>query len=277
MKLATGQRALVTGASRGLGREIARCLALQGIDVALTARSAGDLQSVAQTLREQTGRYFAVFACDLSDVSACGDLATWTEREFGPLDILVNNAGIERAAAYRDRSQAEIERDIALNLTAPMLLAHALLPAMIERGGGHILNIASLSGVIATPYQEPYSATKFGLVGFSRSLRLTALMENWNIGVSALCPGFIEGDGMFARIARTIDLPAAEMEAASLAAVGKAAIDAIEQNLELAFVEMPDMSQAISASYLSAADFSLQMQQSPASRLFQHIARQTSA
>src|SRR6478672_3706314 len=85
-----------------------------------------------------------------------------------------------------------------VNLLAPMLLTRRVLPGMLARGRGHVVNVSSVAGLLASAYSPPYNATKFGLVGFTRALRLTAQDRGWGVSASAVCPGFIEGDGMFA-------------------------------------------------------------------------------
>ena len=126
------------------------------------------------------------------------------------MDVLVNNAGIERGVAY-DRIPLEaIDRVIEVNLTAPMVLTRLLLPQMLERGGGHIVNIASVAGLVGTPYNEVYSATKHGLMGFTRSLRITAVGEGYPVGASSVCPGFVADAGMYEDMRKEtqVDAPA---------------------------------------------------------------------
>ena len=113
------------------------------------------------------------------------------------MDVLVNNAGVWQPVDYTRADLDQIEGVIDLNLRAPMLLSRLALPGMIRRGGGHIVNVSSVGGLGGAPYAESYSATKHALVGFTRSLRLTMRSEGYPVGVSAICPGFVWGTGLF--------------------------------------------------------------------------------
>lgn len=236
MKLEPGMKALVTGASRGLGVVIAKTLAEAGLNLALTARSAGDLARVAAEIRTATGRAVDTHTAGINDPAALNGLLV----AAGDIDVLVNNAGIESARAYDARSRADIADTIAVNLTAPMLLAHAVLPGMLARGRGHIVNIASVAGFLAVPFNEPYSATKAGLVGFTRSLRLTARALGWPVSASAVCPGFIDGAGMFDTLKTEYGISVEGLGATPLHRVGPSVIEAIEQDLPDIFIAEAD-------------------------------------
>ena len=192
-----GKTALVTGASRGIGRRIAVALAKEGMNLVLSARSLGALEETAGSARAAGARVTRI-ASDLADRSAVASLARRAEAESAEgLAVLVNNAAMEHAQRFEEVDPGAIEAMVMVNLTAPMLLARELLPHMIARGEGHIVNISSLAGLVATPYDDTYAATKHGLVGFSRSLRLTLRSEGHAIGVSVICPAFVEEDGMY--------------------------------------------------------------------------------
>jgi len=119
-----------------------------------------------------------------------------------------------------------------VNLLAPMVLTRTVLPGMIERGRGHVVNVASVAGLLAVAYQEPYNATKFGLVGFTRALRLTAQDLKWGIGASAVCPGFMSGQGMYADMQDEFGITAPKVAAAMpVELVGTAVIKAVEKDL----------------------------------------------
>jgi short-subunit dehydrogenase len=188
-----GKTALVTGASRGIGAHIARALASEGMRLVLAARSAEALEGIAAELRARGAEVVTIPA----DLARRDHIEALAERAGG-VDVLVNNAGLELAAAYHTVAPATIDELIAVNLTAPMILTRLLLPGMIARGGGHVVNISSLAGLVGTPYGEVYCATKHGLVGFTRSLRATAEAEGYGVGASVICPGFISDEGMFA-------------------------------------------------------------------------------
>ena len=268
MKIKKGQVALVTGASRGLGVEIARQLAQRGLDLVLAARSAAALDAVAAELRAASGRQVRTVATDLADLGALEALA----EAAGPVDILVNNAGIEGAQAYDERSAAEIAQTIAVNLTGPMLLTRTVLPGMLARGRGYIVNIASVAGLVAVPFNEPYSATKFGLVGFTRALRMTAQASGWPVSASAVCPGFIDGAGMFEALKQEFGVPAEGMGSAPLDQIGQAVIDAIEQDLPDVIVAQGDLRQAAAMSILQPLAVEAASVGSPAAAMFQAVA-----
>jgi len=196
MKTLEGKTALVTGGSRGVGVYIARALAARGMHLVLAARSEAQLEAVAAELRS-TSAHVDVVAADVGDRDQLTALVERAEAVSGGIDVLVNNAGLEDAVPYDRLAPERIDQIIDVNLRAPMMLSRLFLPKMIARGRGHIVNIASLAGLMGVPYEEPYSATKHGLVGFSRSLRTTAVGEGYPVGVSVICPGFISEAGMY--------------------------------------------------------------------------------
>ena len=198
MKELRGHVALVTGASEGLGVHIARALAREGMDVAVSARRTEALASVAGELRGLGVRAAAVPA-DLADFTQIDPLVERTEAALGPIDVLINNAGIEIAAAFSRITRQELTSMVDVNLTAPLLLTHRVVPGMLSRGRGHVVFISSAAGKIGPAYQQPYAATKAGLIGLTQSLR--AEYAGAPVGFSVICPGFIAGDGMYQRMA----------------------------------------------------------------------------
>jgi short-subunit dehydrogenase len=118
------------------------------------------------------------------------------EEAFGPIDVLVNNAGIESVLPFPEFEEDEIRRVIDVNLEAPIQLTRLVVPGMIERGKGHVVNISSLSGMTGPPYHTIYSSTKHGLVGFSAALRNE--LKGTGVSASVICPGYITEAGMFA-------------------------------------------------------------------------------
>ena len=120
-----------------------------------------------------------------------------TQAELGPIDILVNNAGIETASHFESADEADIVRTIDVNLVSAMLLTRSVLPGMLERRRGHIVNIASGAGKVGVPYAVSYATSKHGLVGFTNSLRCE--YHKGPIGFSVVCPGFVSDTGMYAR------------------------------------------------------------------------------
>jgi len=197
MKTLQGRTALVTGASGGLGTHLARRLAREGMNVAISGRREDALEAIAAELRELGVKAVAIPA-DLSDLSTTDALIDGVEAALGPIDVLVNNAGVESIGAFTTYTREELTSMVDVNLTAPLLLTHRLTPGMLERGHGHVVFIASMAGKVGPAFSEPYAATKAGLVGLTQSLRAEYL--DAPVGFSVVCPGFIAGDGMYARM-----------------------------------------------------------------------------
>ncbi|CTQ34729.1 SDR family NAD(P)-dependent oxidoreductase [Jannaschia rubra] len=180
-----GRTALVTGASRGIGFEIARLFAEAGADVAGVARSAADLAPLRGAV-EGSGRRFAAVAADLSDPAGPAAAARAAEDALGRIDILVNSAGIALVAPALDLDAQAWDRTMALNLRAPFLLSQAVAPGMIAAGGGKIVMISSQTGVVAMKDHAAYAASKGGLNALTKSL--CAEWAGHNIQVNAICP-----------------------------------------------------------------------------------------
>lgn len=195
MKELRGSNAILTGASRGLGTYIAKALAARGANLTLAARSAEKLEETRRACESLGARV----VCVPTDVTVREDLqrlVETAERELGPTDILVNNAGIETSATLSDHSFEQIDAEITTNLNAPIWLTRMVLPGMLARGKGAIVNMASIAGKGAAPYGTIYSATKHGLIGFSESLRLE--LDGSGVTVGVVCPGFVSDAGMWA-------------------------------------------------------------------------------
>jgi uncharacterized protein len=180
-----GRTALVTGATGGLGNAIARALASRGASVIATGRRADVLEPLAG---ETGGR---AVACDLSDPA---DLDRLLE-EAGDVDVLVANAGLPGSGHITSFSVEDIDRALAVNLRAPIVMARRLAEPMAARGAGHLVFVSSLSGKVASGGGSVYAATKFGLRGFAHGLRED--LRDSGVGVSVVLPGFIRDSGMF--------------------------------------------------------------------------------
>ena len=181
--------ALLTGATGGLGRAIAQGLADAGATLVLSGRREQDLLALAASLPGDDHR---VVVADLAEDGAAEQLA---EAAAG-VDILVANAGLPGAGWLAEFSAEEVKRALRVNLEAPMLLARALFPAMLESGSGALVFVSSLSGKSPSPRTSIYNATKFGLRGFALGLRSD--LGPRGIGVSLVSPGFVREAGMFA-------------------------------------------------------------------------------
>jgi short-subunit dehydrogenase len=192
----SGKTALVTGGSRGLGLHIVRALAKQGLQLAIVARDQDTISRLASELSAQGARATAI-AADLSDVEGLNSVVTRAERALGHVDVLINNAGIDGIRMFSSESEEDTEHMLNLNLLAPMLLTRKLLPKMLERKTGHIVNIASIAGKSGMPFGASYAATKAGMIGFTHSLR--AELRGSGVSASLVTPGFISGEGMWAK------------------------------------------------------------------------------
>jgi short-subunit dehydrogenase len=189
-----GTSVLLTGGSRGLGPVIARALLARDARVTLAARSAGDLEDVRKSLDPER---MTTVAGDVTDPDDRARMVKAAEDAFGGVDILVNNAGIESVLPFTDYREDEIRSIVTVNLDAPIQLCRLVIPGMVERGRGHVVNIASLAGKSSVPYNTVYSGTKHGLVGFTYSLR-EELMGT-GVSLSVVCPGYVTEVGLFAR------------------------------------------------------------------------------
>ncbi len=199
MEQLRGRNAIVTGASRGLGVHIARALAAEGVNLALCARTVPAIEELARELSATGVRCVAIRA-DLLQPADRRALLQRATAELGAIDILVNNAGLEANARFADFDPAEIEQMLQVDLVAPVLLTREVLPDMLRRKTGHIVNLSSLAGKSATPWNVPYSVAKGGLILFSHSLRLE--LRETGVSCSVIVPGFISDVGMFADKAR---------------------------------------------------------------------------
>jgi uncharacterized protein len=183
-----GARALVTGASGGLGAQIARELDARGAQLVLTARR----EEVLQELADELGGKPQLEPADLTDPGAAAELA----ERAGQIDLLVANAALPGSGPLVSFSPEEIDRAVTVNLTAPTQLARALVPGMRERDKGHLVFIGSLNGRVVTAGSSLYSATKFGLRGLAWGLRED--LHDTDVGVSLVSPSFVSETGMFA-------------------------------------------------------------------------------
>jgi 3-oxoacyl-[acyl-carrier protein] reductase len=182
----TGKRALVTGASGGIGREIAKALAAAGARVALSGTRVAALED---TRNEIGSGDHPILPCNLSDQDAVDKLVPAAESALGGLDILVNNAGMTRDNLFMRMKNEEWDEVLAVNLTAAFHLTRAVLRGMMKQRYGRIIGLTSVVGVVGNPGQANYAASKAGLIGMSKSLAYEVASRN--ITVNTIAPGFI--------------------------------------------------------------------------------------
>lgn len=221
----SGSVAIVTGASRGIGVYLARHLARKGVDLVLAARTEDALEQTAQEVRALGSKVIGM----PTDVTRGADrekLVKAALAEFGRIDVLVNNAGMEMIGYFERLDIERVEQAIATNLTGLIALTRLVVPTMVERRRGHVVNIASAAGKTARPYGSVYAATKHGVVGFSWSLR--AELAPHGVGVSVVCPGYVSGAGMFAD--RNAGRPPAALKACTPDDVARAVVKVVEGN-----------------------------------------------
>jgi NAD(P)-dependent dehydrogenase (short-subunit alcohol dehydrogenase family) len=188
MKL-EGKVALVTGAGRGIGRAIARSLGNSGCRAILSSRTVADLEEVKRGI-QQDGGSAAVVPADLTRDEDIERLVAESCRPYGSVEILINNAGWGKWAPVVKTKIEDWEQTFRVNLRAPMILAQKLLPAMIEKGEGAVINIGSVSGKSGEANGAAYSASKFGLIGFTQSLYEE--VREHGIKVAVILPGFVD-------------------------------------------------------------------------------------
>jgi short-subunit dehydrogenase len=208
-------RVLLTGATGGIGHAIARALHAKGADLVLTGRRVDVLQPLAEELSATS------IAADLADPDDVDRLLDAS----GRIDVLVANAGLPGAGDLFDFTEDQIDRVIAVNLRAPIVMTRRLAGPMIERGTGHIVLIGSLSGLAASPVTSMYSATKFGLRGFALGFRQD--LHGTGVGLSHVLPGFVRDAGMF--VESGMHLPRG-VRTVSPEAVADAVLKAIARN-----------------------------------------------
>jgi 3-oxoacyl-[acyl-carrier protein] reductase len=184
-----GKTAIVTGASKGIGRGIAQALMQNGVDVCISARRQNELDRAVEELRPLgPGRVIGV-ACDVRDHDQVKSLFANAVKELGGVDLLVNNAGIGIFAPVEQMSPEDFRAVIETNVCGVFYCCHEAIPLMKQRGGGYIINISSLAGTNAHPRMAAYNASKFGLNGFSEALMQEVRYDG--IKVSYIMPGSV--------------------------------------------------------------------------------------
>ena len=199
MSLFAGRHALVTGASRGIGAAIATAFSAHGASVSLMVRDKARARAVTDAL---TGPVALVIA-DLTDRAAVNAASAEAAERLGAVDILVNNAGFTESAPFLKTGPEVFERMIAVHLMGAVHATQAVLPSMIERGQGHVINVASTAGLRGETYVSAYVAAKHALVGLTRALALE--VKKKGVAVNAVCPGYTDTDLVREAVARIAD------------------------------------------------------------------------
>ncbi len=184
-----GKTAFITGAGRGIGRAIALCFAREGCAVTAIARTAAEVEETAETIRKEGGKALAL-VCDVTRPEHITEAVQKAQAHFGPIDILVNNAGGARFKPFQDIPLAEWQQILDTNLTSVYHGIQAVLPSMIERRTGRIINISSVTGIKAIQHQSAYCAAKHAVNGLTKSLALE--LREYGIAVHAICPGGVK-------------------------------------------------------------------------------------
>jgi short-subunit dehydrogenase len=194
MKDIGGRVAVVTGASRGLGSAIAQALFDHGMKVVLGARGGDQLEAVRAKLDRSGTRTLAV-AADVTVPADRARLLAAARERFGEVDVLVNNAGTDHPEYFAGADFDRVGKIVDLNLVALMGMTQVVLPGMLERRSGQIVNIASMAGLAPVPYAAVYAGTKAAVINFSQSLRYE--VADQGVGVSVVCPYYVRGAGVF--------------------------------------------------------------------------------
>jgi short-subunit dehydrogenase len=235
--------AIVTGASRGIGLHIARALANRGLNLLLVARSEAELVRLADELRGPDNR-IAIAAVDLGDERAAGRVADAATSALGPVDVLVNNAAVELQRRFHTLETAEIEHVLRVDLITPIELSQLLLPQMLERGYGRIVNISSIAGRVGFPNTEAYAAAKDGLIAFSRVLRND--YRRSGVSASAVILGAVKNAGLGQRTIDELGVKTNTSFMVTPEKVAKAVVRAIEKD-KAELVVMPGPGRAVKA------------------------------
>lgn len=191
----------ITGAARGVGRALARRFAQDGYAVAVTGRTAESVLPVVAEVGGTRGKALPL-ACDVTDREAVSHAITEAARVLGPIDVLINNAGVADSVPFISMPDEVWERMLAVNLNGTYLCMRAVLPGMVERQHGRIINIASTAGRTGFAYSSAYCAAKHGVVGLTRSVAVEVAARG--VTVNAICPGWLNTDMTDASIARIV-------------------------------------------------------------------------
>jgi short-subunit dehydrogenase len=263
----TGRTALLTGATGGLGRAIAKGLALRGATVLLSSRKADELAELAASL---PGEGHRTIVSDLADEGA-GETLAAAAAEYGEVDIFVANAGLPGTGRVEELTPEGITRVLHVNLEAPIRATRAMLPGMLERGEGHFVYVSSLAGKAPSPRSAMYNASKFGLRGFTLAFRQD--LHGTGVGASLVLPGFIRDAGMFADAEMS---PPPGMGTSSPEEVADAVVKAIEAD-KAEIVVAPVQQRAVSALGSTFPSLAAVVQRGKGERIAEQLAAKQSS
>lgn len=181
--------AWVTGAGKGIGKAIALAFAARGIRVAVSARTASDIETVAQEIRAGGSDAFAI-VCDVTQPDAVANAVEQIRAQFGDITILVNNAGVGGSHKFLGHDDALWHKILDTNLNSVYYVTKAVAPMMVQANWGRIINMASIASKIGSKYMSAYAASKHGVLGLTRAL--AAELVSYNITVNAICPAYVD-------------------------------------------------------------------------------------
>ncbi|MCA1633103.1 MAG: SDR family oxidoreductase [Acidobacteria bacterium] len=191
MKRLAERNAFITGGGRGIGRAVALRFAREGARVMVVARTEREVASVAEEVRSECGVEAAFASCDVAEAASVAAAFDRAREFFGRgVDVLVNNAGIAESAKFAGTTDELWRRHFGVNLDGTFYCMRAVIPSMVERGWGRIINVASIAGKTGAPYIAAYSASKHGVLGLTRSVALEVASKG--VTVNAICPGYVD-------------------------------------------------------------------------------------